>query len=105
MTTCSWPLGNGESLEFTVYGDGTTWNKVSGLYIFTYRTTKGWIPLYVGQAKDFSARFANHEEWAHAARLGATHVHARVVPLQATRDLWERMLIRNLQPTLNNQLR
>ena len=105
MSTFNWPLGNGQTLEFTVYGSSTTWNKKAGLYIFTYLTQQGWTPVYVGQTDDFSARLPNHERWDEAVRLGATHVHAVVVPLQANRDLWERMLIRNLQPRLNDQLR
>ncbi len=105
MSTCKWPLGNGQTLEFTVYGSDTTWNKTAGLYVFTYQTPQGWIALYVGQTDDFSARLPNHERWNEAARLGATHVHAVVVPLQANRDLYEKMLIRNLQPRLNDQLR
>lgn len=106
MATCTWPLGNGEMLEFTIYGSGTTWNKVAGLYIFAYRTDEThWRALYIGQTDDFSARMPSHDKWSEATRLGATHVHALVVPLVANRDKWEKMLIQHLQPPMNVQNR
>lgn len=106
MSTCKWPCGNGQTIEFTIYGSNTTWNSVAGLYVFTYRTGQtDWYALYVGQAKDFSSRFASHELWNEAVRLGATHIHALVVPLAANRDKWEKMLIQHLQPPMNVQNR
>ncbi len=37
MSTCTWPLGNGENLTFNAYSSDTTWSKVAGLYIFAYK--------------------------------------------------------------------
>jgi len=107
MNTCTWPLSNNETLEFTIYDpSSTTWSKVAGLYIFTYHSdTTHWEPLYVGQAEDFSDRIPRHEKWNSAVQLGATHVHALAVPLEANREKWEKMLIHHLQPPLNQQLR
>jgi hypothetical protein len=107
MSTCTWPLNNNETLEFTIYDPtSTTWNKVAGLYIFTYRTDDThWTALYVGKADDFSERIPSHERWLEAVQLGATHVHALGVPLEANRDNWEKMLIQHLQPPMNQQLR
>lgn len=106
MATCSWPLGNGHSLEFTIYSCEEKWNKVAGLYIFSYQASSGrWHPLYVGQTNDFSARLPSHERLATALRRGATHIHALAVPLQEDRDALESMLIRHLQPVMNEQLR
>jgi hypothetical protein len=106
MNTCAWPLGNGQSLEFEVHDPAVTeWNSVSGIYIFAYDDGQFWRSIYVGQAKDFSSRIPNHEQWDLARRHGATHVHAKVVPLSANRDTWERLLIEHLQPTLNVQYR
>ena len=50
-------------------------------------------------------RLPTHEKWSAAVRLGATHVHAIVVPLATTRDLIERQLIQAFQPLLNRQLK
>ena len=106
MSTCKWPIGNSEALEFTIYDSAVTWNKVAGLYIFAYRTDEvHWTALYVGQAEDFSVRLPSHEKWNSAVRLGATHIHALVVPLAANRDKWEKMLIQHLQPRMNVQYR
>jgi len=107
MSTCTWPLGNNETLEFTIYDPTTTtWNEVAGLYIFAYPTNDThWTALYVGKADDFSDRIPSHERWPEAVQLGATHVHALVVPLEANRDNWEQMLIRHLQPPMNQQFR
>lgn len=106
MDKCNWPVGNGQSVEFIIYDPETVqWNSAAGLYIFAYSTGGGrWKALYVGQTEDFSSRIPNHERWEEARRLGATHVHARVVPQAATRDVLERLLIENLQPPLNTQL-
>jgi hypothetical protein len=105
MNTCKWPLGNGQTLEFKVYGTNENWNNVAGLYIFSYLATEGWFPLYVGQANPFSDRLPNHERLSEAVQRGATHIHAVVVPQQANRDNWARMLIQYLQPPMNVQLR
>ena len=77
----------------------------SGLYIFTYQQAVSWYPLYVGQAQNFRDRLPNHERLDEAVRKGATHIHALVVSRQANRDLWERMLIQNLQSQMNVQHR
>jgi excinuclease UvrABC nuclease subunit len=92
--------------EFTVYEAGGTWNEVPGIYIFAgQNATKQWVPLYIGQASSFKDRLADHDQWNAAARAGATHVHARVVVLQADRDAIEAQLVRSYQPRLNTQLR
>jgi len=106
MATCLWPLGNGEQLEFTVYDRNQGWNKVAGLYIFSFQDKDGiWQALYVGQTDDFSSRLPSHEKLHEAVQNGATHLHALVVPLAANRDKWEKMLIQYLQPRMNVQLK
>lgn len=105
MNKCSWPLGNGQTLEFTICDSNTGWNKVAGLYIFAYLDGQYWRALYVGKADDFSSRLPSHERLDEAVRKGATHIHAVVVPQAANRDNWERMLIQHLQPPMNQQFR
>ncbi len=101
---CTWPLGNGKSLMFTIYYQYATWNHVAGIYIFARPiNNSNWQALYIGKTDDFSSRIPNHEQWNSAIRLGATHVHALVVPQAATRDTWEKLLIAHLQPSLNEQ--
>ena len=94
------------SYEFTVYTPGATWNDVAGVYIFCgVNAQNQWVALYVGQADSFRNRIPSHEQWSPAVRLGATHVHAQVVPQGATRDAIERELIEACQPYLNTQLK
>ncbi len=93
--------------EFGVYdSERTTWNDVAGIYVFAGITPQGrWRAFYIGQAKSFQDRIPNHENWPAAVRLGATHVHAMVVPLAANRDRIEAELIGAYQPALNVQLK
>lgn len=102
MNTCTWPLGNDQTLNFTICKFNDNWNKVAGLYIFAKKTdATHWSALYVGQTDDFSSRIPSHEKWDSATQRGATHVHAAVIPQQASRDTWEKRLIAHLQPPLN----
>lgn len=101
--TCVWPLSPTETLEFTVFTENADWNDVPGLYIFSYQDGRSWYAVYVGQADSFQKRIPGHERLKEAGQLGATHIHARVVNLQAERNRLEKMLIQRLQPTLNVQ--
>jgi excinuclease UvrABC nuclease subunit len=92
--------------DFAVYDSNATWNDVGGVYIFAgLNAQHRWVPLYAGKADSFRTRIPQHERWSEAVRLGATHVHAMVVPAEATRAAIEAELIRQLQPPLNQQLR
>jgi hypothetical protein len=105
METYEWPLGDGSTLEFTVHEFTPDWNQVAGLHIFAYIDGGRWIPLYVGQTADSSARISSHELWDRARHNGATHVHALAVQRAANRDKWEKMLIQHLCPPLNQKSR
>jgi len=88
--------------EFLVYTMGANWNEVGGIYIFTGKNARDqWIPLYIGKADSFRSRLGSHERWDEAVQAGATYVHARSVPLEATRAAMEAELIRAYQPKLN----
>ena len=90
MNKCTWPLGNGQTVEFNIYDPQiTTWKAVAGLYIFAYDDGQYWQALYIGQTDDFSARLPHHERLDEAAQRGATHIHAVVVPPAANRDTLE----------------
>jgi hypothetical protein len=102
MSTCEWPLGNGESLDFTIYGPNTTWHPVPGIFIFTcMNKEKIWCALYIEQTENFSLRIPEHELIDEAVQAGATHIHALVVQEAADREKWAKMLIEHLQPPLN----
>lgn len=82
MATANW---NG--YDFEIYDPNTSWNDVPGVYIFAGLAQNGrWTALYIGICDSFKDRHLNHERWVEAARLGATHVHARVERLAANAD-------------------
>lgn len=92
---------------FSVYTKtNTTWHANAGIYMFaSLNANQRWDVYYVGQCDSFADRIPFHERWDEAQRLGATHVLAVVVPLQANRDALEQHAIRDLQPTLNTHYR
>ena len=99
--TCTWV---GE--EFEVYDfDPDNWNDVAGVYIFLkyHLSEDAWQFLYVGKTQSFLTRLSAHEKWRAASRLGATHVHAKVVRLGKDRTRLERRLIREYDPPLNRR--
>jgi len=63
------------------------------------------VAVYVGQTDNFRTRIPQHERWSQAVRLGASHVHALVVPREDDRLRVERELIGAFQPALNVQER
>lgn len=89
--------------EFNVYHHGGEWNNVGGIYIFAGLNQQYWTPYYIGQCGSFLDRIPSHEQWDMAQFLGASHVHAMVVPLEVDRLVIERELIRFFQPALNVQ--
>jgi excinuclease UvrABC nuclease subunit len=92
--------------EFDVCKQTANWNDVGGIYIFTGLNQQGrWRAFYIGQAQSLKDRIPDHERWDEAVQLGATHVHARAVSQEATRDTVEAELIAAYQPALNEQLK
>ncbi len=92
--------------QFSIHHHAENWNAVPGIYMFCGVNALGqWSPLYIGQAESFAARIPNHERWREALQLGATHIHALVVPHGAVRSEIESELIRVYQPRLNIRLK
>ena len=97
VTTCDW---NG--YDFQILDARGNWNEVGGLYIFAYTQSPDlWNALYIGQTGSFRTRLPNHPYWPEAVRLGATLIHAKVVPDEAQRIVIERQLIETYQPPMN----
>ena len=102
----NWPTSGTTRSAFHVYDINTSWRDVPGIYIFAYEQSPGrWTALYVGQAMSLNQRLSSHERIAEAIRLGATHIHVKVIQNSALRDAEERLLIGQLQPRLNTYLR
>ena len=93
-----------DSVDFMVYPiAGTSWNAVPGVYIFAGQRWPGghWYAIYVGQTESFASRLASHEREAEALQMGATAVHARVIPSETERQVLEQRLVETYQPELN----
>lgn len=92
---------------FNIHSENKNWVDAGGIYIFAKvnQLTQRWVPLYIGQASKLSDRLPNHERLNEAIRLGATHIHARVVSTQTDRDVLEAFLIKQHQPVLNEKLK
>ena len=91
--------------DFTVHQKSEPWNNVAGIYIFAGVKNNQWVPYYIGQCDSFQNRIPLHEQWDKALALGATHIHARVVPQASDRNRVEKTLIQSYDPDLNKQLR
>jgi hypothetical protein len=80
---------------------------LGGNYVFAKQLPTGnFMPLYFGVADDLQARIPNHERWAEACQLGATHVLAHTTPAGEQARLGEeRDLIQYWNPPLNIQHR
>ena len=94
--------------EFEVYNYEpiSAWSDVPAVYIFAGLNQGGaWFPLYIGETGSLARRLANHEQWPPARRLGATHVHARVVQQETQRLQLEQFLIQGYSPPLNQEHR
>ena len=101
MATCNW---NGYT--FDIYDVNTSWNDVGGVYIFAGVALNGkWNAYYIGICDSLKNRCPNHERWDEAAQLGATHIHAMVVPLETNRQSIEKELIQWAAPQLNTHHR
>jgi predicted GIY-YIG superfamily endonuclease len=99
-----WPGKSGAQYQYWIHPLGTTFKSTPGNYIYAKLTSAGWVPLYVGQTGDLSARLANHEKDSEARRNGATHIHAHTSTSEAQRLAEEKDLIVRWQPVCNDQL-
>jgi len=89
---------------FHVLAMEADWNDEPGVYIFAgIQADALWHAYYVGITESFKTRLQNHEHWVAACRLGASHVHAMVVPLPEQRGQIEQELIATYRPYLNSQ--
>lgn len=106
MISASWTSSTGIMVNFEVHSIDSDWNDVGGIYMMCRRNPGGgWNPAYIGKAKSLRSRLCAHPQWADAQGLGATHVLAVVVPTESDRDRIEAVLVGELHPPLNVQLR
>lgn len=102
MTDYSWKARSGAVVNFKAYTFNTQWNDVSGLYIYFKVENGTRRPVYIGQAGSFRDRLSNHERHDDAVRAGAAGILAAIVGSQTDRDSFEKELIQQFQPELND---
>jgi hypothetical protein len=95
---------SGSRYAYEIHASNASWNSVPCNYAFAMRGGLfPWHYLYFGETEDLRARLANHEKWAAAAALGATHIFAHVNQNALARLAEERDLIQTHNPRLNVQ--
>lgn len=109
MSTVDWAGLSGKKYRywFLASFDAQTIRNEGGNYAFVKRLPNGnFVPLYFGVAENLRARLPNHERWAEAKRLGATHVMGHTTPDgEQVRLAEEKDLIGYWNPPLNTQHR
>lgn len=104
----TWRGASGQSYTFETFPDGTSFNEVSGVYIFCRPLASGnWEPLYVGETQSFKQRLNNcvrsHDGYARSVYFGMSHIGALVVAGDAERLRIETDLRHGLNPPANAQ--
>ena len=105
--TIDWPGKSGNSYRywFTASMKAGDLLAAGGNYMFVKQLPNGnWVPVYIGECENFKTRLPNHERWAEAVRLGATHLMTHTTPTgEQARLVEERDLIEYWNPPLNTQ--
>lgn len=71
-----WMGESGRKYGYWIYPLAVKFRKIAGNTIFSKQTEKGeWIPLYIGQIRNFDEGLAMPDKTACAQKAGATHVH------------------------------
>ena len=97
-----WPGQSGRTYRYWFLNMSGGIKAEPGNYMFVKELANyQFVPVYIGQASDLSARLPNHERWADAKRAGATHVMAHTNSNEKARTDEEQDLIARWQPVLN----
>lgn len=107
MNTAFWASPTNQVFQFQICDYHGNWNDIGGIYMMCKFNiiNNTWEPIYIGKADSLKKRLSCHEKWIPAIRLGASKILALVEHSQRKRDFLERLLIQNLDPALNKQLR
>ena len=71
-----WAGESGTKYGYWIYPIGAQFRKIAGNVIFAKQTERGeWVPIHMGQTRNFDEGLADHDGEVCAKRNGATHVH------------------------------
>lgn len=98
----SYTASNGARVDFSVGQQGLHWRDVPGVYMFCARTDSGVpVPIYIGQAENFSTSIPGHPQWEAATEMGAVAVLVRTVAREQERAHLQSLLLADFDPPLN----
>jgi hypothetical protein len=71
-----WSGRSGRNYGYWIYPIDAKFRKIAGNSVFAKKDANGkWIPIYVGQTRNFDAGLADRDGENLAKMSGATHVH------------------------------
>ncbi|HSV51673.1 MAG TPA: hypothetical protein VLJ57_06135 [Burkholderiaceae bacterium] len=98
----SYTASNGARVDFSVGQQGLHWRDVAGVYMFCARTDSGVpVPVYIGQAENFSTSIPGHPQWEAAIEMGAVAVLVKTVSRERERAHLQSLLLADFDPPLN----
>ena len=72
-----WVGESGRKYGYWIHPIDSQFRKIAGNIIFAKQTENGeWVPLYIGEVRNFDEGLSPHEMEVCAKKNGATHVHA-----------------------------
>ncbi len=98
-----WAGYSGREYGYYIYPMDASFRKIAGNVIFAKQDEAGeWLPLYIGETRNFDEGFADPEMIACAKEKGATHVHTHFnSPSHDLREAERDDLIEKWKPTCN----
>jgi hypothetical protein len=71
-----WTGESGKRYGYWIHPIEARFRKIAGNVIFAKKAENGeWLPLFIGETRNFDEGFADQEKETCAKRNGATHVH------------------------------
>lgn len=71
-----WTGASGRTYGYWIHPIEVQFRKIAGNIVFAKQTETGeWVPVSIGQTRNFDEGLAVHEQEICAKRQGATHVH------------------------------
>jgi hypothetical protein len=92
---------SGRLHRFQAHRPDAAFAEAPAVYCFARVQGRGWTPLFISRTGNLAKRFATHEQWPEAQRLGATHVLIIERDERDAREFVEADLLESLRPVMN----
>ncbi len=99
-----WIGESGRKYGYWIHHMEARFRKVAGNIIFAKQTEAGeWVPVYIGQTRNFDEGLADHDKEVCAQKNGASHVHAHhSSPSEDVREAEKDDLVSKWKPVCNS---